>query len=125
MLFSFFHLHRHQREQSSLIKTFSQASFAQVASATNIPALSHNNHMTNNHSFASNASYSRSLSVPNDSSSNHKMTNHQSSDLSHHSSKKEKKKKQQQSVGDPGKLEFVKTDVDNSLVCPFLLCTHS
>ncbi|XP_060562813.1 anion exchange protein 2-like isoform X2 [Ruditapes philippinarum] len=107
---------RHQREQSSLMKTFSQASFAQVASATNIPALSHNSHTTNNrNSLPSNGSYSRSLSVPNETGSNHRISNHRLSESSQHAAKKDKKKKTQQSVGEPGKLELVKMDIDNNM----------
>jgi hypothetical protein len=103
------------------MKTFSQASFAQVASATNIPALSHNSHTTNNrNSLPSNGSYSRSLSVPNETGSNHRISNHRLSESSQHATKKDKKKKPQQSVGEPGKLELVKMDIDNNMVSLFL-----
>ncbi|XP_045178660.2 anion exchange protein 2-like isoform X2 [Mercenaria mercenaria] len=107
---------RHQREQSSLMKTFSQASFSQVASSTNLTALSsqnHTNHSTSN-ANSSNSAFKRSLSVPNETSNHVVRTMHrQPNENSHHGSKKDKKRKQ--SVGDPGKLEFVKTDVDNSM----------
>lgn len=104
------------------MKTFSQASFGPVASTTNLPGLVQN-HSTNHSMHAGNSSMNnsqstqRSLSVPND-TTNHvvKTTNRQTSETSRHSSKKDKSKRKH-SVGDPGKVQFVKVDVDNNMVC--------
>ena len=73
------------------MKTFSSASLASPASTVN---LQH---------------FGRSLSVPNDSYTiKRQISNNHEEDL--------KKKVKQNGAHDPGKLEFVKVDVDNNMV---------
>lgn len=97
---------RHQRDQVSLIKTLSQASFNQIPSGTNLKALENTYSNMNN-----GANGQRSLSVPTE--AYHYHTNN----VEKNTSKKEKEKEKQKKVeGDPGMLEFVKVDVENNMV---------
>ena len=98
---------RHQREQNSLMKTLSQASFSQIPSGTNLAALSNNYNNSNNNGNHT----QRSHSLPAD--TNNLINGSDKSSLIN-SSKKEKK--EEKGAGDPGMLEFVKVDVDNNMV---------
>lgn len=89
---------RHQRDQGSIIKTLSQASFSNIPSGTNLQALT--NSYNNLHNGPSSQ---RTHLMPPDANSHIN-----GSDKNNGVSNK--------GVGDPGMLEFVKVDVDNNMV---------
>ncbi|KAL4216954.1 Anion exchange protein 3 [Mactra antiquata] len=108
---------RHRKDPQSLMKTFSQASFSQNASTTNLNAAQ--NSTRRNSMYQSNNSinhHSRSHSIPSESYHSTKVSiNDDINGENNVREKKSKKKKKTDSVGDPGKLEFVKVDVDNNM----------
>lgn len=109
MLCCFF---RHKRDQQSLMKTFSQASFSSTTNLANLPQ----NSVARNSIHQSNNSinHGRSQSLPSETYPVPKVTiNDVDQPIKE---KKSRKKKKDDSVGDPGKLEFVKVDVDNNMV---------